>query len=986
VSGGEFTVEDNGTDLISLTEIEGSLTITANGVAGRLAAQISSALTEFSFASGIAIAVNTGSAAIGDLPAGPYLRVDAIGTTISVGGQTLTADITFQRGVDASGSTVVRAGVANGSLTFTAGGSPVISLTDGTGALLLSDAGFAASLSGTVAVTLPGISLSGSLGVRVNTTGAVVDTTVPVGTADLPLVLPAGSADYLQLSESDITLVIAGQRLTGSVTIEKSGAATVVSVSNGSLVFGDGLATLTGVTATLTTGASGIWGSFTGTPALNVPGVSITAASLTVQINTDASAEHDSIAAGTVRVGAAGLSVSVSGVAITGAIWFERVVTAGVASYRISVTGGSVKLGPVATPYVDVSAITGTFVITGSGVAGRITATAALTVPDLISITGKTVSLSINTTPGPVDLGGSVVLPAGPYLRVEADSLTAAIAGGKLVGSFLFTRTVHASGAAEIVVAMTGVDAYLNSADADPSLFDGEGALIIRADGVAGFLSGSAALGGSGVSVSGSVLLEVNTIPAAIDTTLTVGGKTIVFKLPEPPSGGTIFRLSVSDLTLTIGDFVTIEGNLTFSDTVIDGQPVRVVAASGLTIFLGRGPAMLQSGAINPLAVGVLLTGATIGLIETGSGHALVASGTVSIIGVPGVTVTGTTSVRVNSTGLAVSQTIEIPGSTAPGVAVDFATADAVTEFVVTDATLAFAGQSLTGDFSFGRDGTDLTLSVDNGAISLGDAVELGEITGALVIRADGVAGSLSAVVSIEALGVNGVTATVAVNSAAAAITVGSTTLPAGPYVRVSLTGLDLAFLGQTIRADIAVERLNSGGVATTVIGLANVALFLGDEGPTPGAGTTEVADDLGVRLTGGSSLLVVTATGIAGRIEGTITVRLGADASLEGDLALTLNTTATRVHASVIVGTTTQSLDVAAGPYLRFEGSGLTLEVLGQSISANVAIEQVTPLGANGSPDATRKVLRIAATAVQSRLPRNQVFRPVALANCDNT
>ena len=70
--------------------------------------------------------------------------------------------------------------------------------------------------------------------------------------------------------------------------------------------------------------------------------------------------------------------------------------------------------------------------------------------------------------------------------------------------------------------------------------------------------------------------------------------------------------------------------------------------------------------------MGVLLTGATIGLIELGTGHALVASGTVSLIGVPGVTISGTTSVRVNTTGQAVNQTIEIPGSTDPGVLVDF--------------------------------------------------------------------------------------------------------------------------------------------------------------------------------------------------------------------------------------------------------------------------------------------------------------------------
>ena len=61
------------------------------------------------------------------------------------------------------------------------------------------------------------------------------------------------------------------------------------------------------------------------------------------------------------------------------------------------------------------------------------------------------------------------------------------------------------------------------------------------------------------------------------------------------------------------------------------------------------------------------LNDARIGLLAVGGGYALMASGTVSIIGVAGVTLVGTTSVQVDTTGYAVSETIEIPGSTDPG-------------------------------------------------------------------------------------------------------------------------------------------------------------------------------------------------------------------------------------------------------------------------------------------------------------------------------
>src|SRR5690606_36740180 len=97
----------------------------------------------------------------------------------------------------------------------------------------------------------------------------------------------------------------------------------------------------------------------------------------------------------------------------------------------------------------------------------------------------------------------------------------------------------------------------------------------------------------------------------------------------------------------------TITGSLTFTNRTVGERSARVVGAQGVTVFLGSGPALLPSGAPNPLAVGVLLSNATIGLVEftdgTG-GWALVASGTVSLVGVAGVTVSGTTSVRLNTT------------------------------------------------------------------------------------------------------------------------------------------------------------------------------------------------------------------------------------------------------------------------------------------------------------------------------------------------
>ena len=94
-------------------------------------------------------------------------------------------------------------------------------------------------------------------------------------------------------------------------------------------------------------------------------------------------------------------------------------------------------------------------------------------------------------------------------------------------------------------------------------------------------------------------------------------------------------------------------------------------AGDGLTIFLGRGPAKLDTGETNPLATGVLLTNGRIGLIRIGSTYALVASGTVSLIGVAGVTLTGTVAARVNTTGAGHRRDARDAGQRRPPVAVD---------------------------------------------------------------------------------------------------------------------------------------------------------------------------------------------------------------------------------------------------------------------------------------------------------------------------
>jgi hypothetical protein len=135
---------------------------------------------------------------------------------------------------------------------------------------------------------------------------------------------------------------------------------------------------------------------------------------------------------------------------------------------------------------------------------------------------------------------------------------------------------------------------------------------------------------------------------------------------------------------------------------------------------------------------------------------------------------------------------------------------------------LQVLGQELTGDFAVEQaTNAQGQRVVRVGAARVGLSIAGGLVTvtngtGLFVIAPGGIAGSLSAGVS---LGVTGVSLSGAfaleLNTTAQAVTeslaVGAGTvaidLPAGPYLRVSGTGVALTIAGQTLRGDFSFER-----------------------------------------------------------------------------------------------------------------------------------------------------------------------------------
>ena len=144
--------------------MNGELTISSAGIAGRVEGTVSVGnVPDFTLTADLAIAVNTTTEEVGDLPAGPYLRIDAANASLVVAGQTLSGNFAFEKTTDESAATVIRIGVSDASFSL---GGGVATLSNGQGNVLLSRTGGvtfeAGRLSGDVALHIPGVSLTGS--------------------------------------------------------------------------------------------------------------------------------------------------------------------------------------------------------------------------------------------------------------------------------------------------------------------------------------------------------------------------------------------------------------------------------------------------------------------------------------------------------------------------------------------------------------------------------------------------------------------------------------------------------------------------------------------------------------------------------------------------------------------------------------------------------------------------------------------------------
>ena len=405
-----------------------------------------------------------------------------------------------------------------------------------------------------------------------------------------------------------------------------------------------------------------------------------------------------------------------------------------------------------------------------------------------------------------------------------------------------------------------------------------------------------------------------------------IGGFTL--NLP----GGPYLRVTGDNILIDIlGQ--RIEGSFRFtSRTLADGTRIVDVVVPSASIHLADGLIDLQlSGALqisaggvagrlsvtaSPLNLGpITLTGTLNLLLNTGTTAALLADGKGGADGVTNGT-TAFTTVADNFVPGDVGRTITING--VQYVIVAYVSAKEVTLKTAAAATasgltwsiaptrlpagsfLRVEGVGITFSFDDVHFSADvvlqkttsagqsrLVIAVANLTVQFGSTTILRNGQGMLLVLPGGVAAQLSGTIDFSTL-VPGVTLLgtfgLAINRTTADVTesiaVGGRTislnLPAGPYVRIFGTGVQLVVAGQTLSGDFSIEKT----ATTTRIVASKVTLRLG-------TGTTDL-----LTITNGSASFLVSTTpsGIAGTLSGTVTLNVPG-VTFAGTLRLELNT-----------------------------------------------------------------------------------------------
>ena len=153
------------------------------------------------------------------IDAGAAVRVVGTGLQLTVLGQTLTGDLTITRSTDAAGRAILTVDGRNLALVLGSGTTTATITQHGSATLVVAPTGVKASIGVDVAVSVPGVTVSGNVAL-------VIDS----------------ATGYLKATGTGLDLNVLGQRIHGSFTFEQVGtgptAVVRIGVADGTISLG----------------------------------------------------------------------------------------------------------------------------------------------------------------------------------------------------------------------------------------------------------------------------------------------------------------------------------------------------------------------------------------------------------------------------------------------------------------------------------------------------------------------------------------------------------------------------------------------------------------------------------------------------------------------------------------------------------------------------------------------------------------------------
>ncbi|MEN9556436.1 MAG: hypothetical protein RLZZ232_2722, partial [Planctomycetota bacterium] len=875
-------------------------------------------------------------------------------------------------------------------------------------------------------VGLPGVDLTGPLALNINKLGRTVDVSLPAPSGvSFPLKFTA--PDAVQRFAGDVNLTVAGfTTLTGTYVFEKdtdNGTTEIrVAGTNINALLGsnpDGVigtsddvgakitnARLGAVLYRTSAGATSYALDAKGTASLvGVDGFTLTG-DLSARVNTTGGAVSETITMPSgdpvnVTFGATEAAAVFSGTVTAEVSSFATVsgsfavskngdlltvaaagVTAFVGSGDLGVRVTNAKLGVVVKTDTKKFAAVASGNAALEGVSGlTVTGTGSVRINKL----GETVDQTITTPAGDVDVeftSAADVLQIHGSLALQFESFVQAS------GDFLIEKQ-ETAGLTTITASATNLDAFLGinygqAGEFGVRIDDAGMALIVeKATGVdakfaVSSLGGTVSISGlPDLDLDGPLNISINKLGHAVDVDVpTLSGTTIPIEFPTPDP---VQRLA-GDLSLSISGFTTLTGSYVFELDTTDSSTTRVrVAGTSVSAFLGNNPDGVTGTADD---VGATITNGRFGAVffkrDSGTSYAIDASGTAALVGVPGLTLSGSLAAQINTTGGAVNETIAMPSGSPVQVVFGANESAPVFSGIVSANANGFA--SLSGAFSISKSNSQLTVAAAGVTAFVGSGDtglrlsngNLGVVVDTTSRKYALVAGGTVSLEGIDAFEVSG-SAAVRINKLGAPIDQTITT-PGGDVAITFPTDAEVLQVNGTVAlsisdfvnasATIAVEKTTSGDLSELIIQATAVTAFLG-----AGGSTTDTADDMGVRLKDGAMDLRIQksiSTDVSSYVFAARgTVELAGISSISASGTVVAQRSTADVSTVLDFGTADVSDDVTVAADSTQFGGNLSLAIAGfTTLSGNFGFEKVT-LGS------TTKI-KVAATNVNAFLGSN--------------